>query len=104
MRQVTGRNAAPVVAHGELAGLQRDLHRAARRAELGRVVQQVPDCDLQPLGAANDLARLELGHQDGLRPVPAGGRQRRGHHLLEPDVLLRAGDGLAPGELGDVAD
>jgi hypothetical protein len=104
VRQVIGRNAGSVVAHGQLPGRQRDLYRAGRRPELGRVVQQVPDRDLQPLGAANDLARLESGHKDGPRPVPAGGRQRRGDHLLEPDVLLRPGDRLAPGELGDVAD
>jgi hypothetical protein len=104
VRQVIGRNAGAVIAHGELAGHQRDLHHSARRPELGRVVQQVPDRDLEPLGAADDLARLEPGREDGPGPVPPGGRQRRGDHLFEPDIFVRAGDRLAPGELGDVAD
>src|ERR1700722_11464141 len=46
MRPVSRRDARPSVTHGEFAGDQRYLHRLARRAELGRVVQQVTDGDL----------------------------------------------------------
>ena len=102
MRQVGGRDTRSLVAHGELAAEQPYLHRGARRAELGRVVQQVTDRDLQPPGAAEDDARLQIGRERGLRPVPPGALQACRHHLIEPDVAERAGDRLAAGQLGDV--
>ena len=36
VRQVAGRDAGPMVAHGELAGVQAHLHGGPGRAELGR--------------------------------------------------------------------
>jgi hypothetical protein len=72
VQQVLGRNAGPVVGHGEFAVPQADLHRAAGRTELGRVVQQVPDRDLQSGATADDAARLQIGREEGPRPVPAG--------------------------------
>jgi len=103
MRQVVRGDTGPVVGYREFAVPQADLHRAARRTELGRVVQQVPDRDLQPLGAADDDVRLKIGREAGPRPIPAAGGQGGGDHLVQVDILVRAGDGLAPGELGDAA-
>ena len=51
-RQVVGVYAGAVVAHGELAAGQPYLDRALGRAELGGVVEQVPDRDAQPVGVA----------------------------------------------------
>jgi hypothetical protein len=103
VQQVLGRDTGPVVAHDEFAVPEADLHRAARRTELGRVVQQVPDRGLQPVGAADHAARLQIGREEGLRPIPAGDGQGSGDHLVEVDIPARAGDRLAPGQLGDAA-
>src|SRR5580658_10052579 len=102
MRQVGGRDTGPVVAHGQLAAGQAYLH--ARRAELGRVVQQVADGGLEPPGVAEDDTRLEIGREADLRPVPPGAFQAGGDHIVEPDVSELAGGGLAPGQFGDVGD
>jgi len=52
MGQIGGRDARAEIAHGELAGPQAHLDPGAGRAELSRVIQQVPDGDLQAVGAA----------------------------------------------------
>jgi lysophospholipase L1-like esterase len=87
--QVGGRDPGSVIAHGELAGVQAHLDRGARRTEFRRVVQEVPDRGLQPLGAAADYARLKVRGEDGLRPVPAGAFQRGGDHLGEVHLVRR---------------
>ena len=89
-RPVLRCDTGPVVAHGELAAQQDHLDRAARRAELSRVVQQVTHRDLQPLGAAEHQARREIGGEDGPRPVPAGALQRGRHHLVQAHVAWPA--------------
>jgi hypothetical protein len=91
MRQVGGRDARPVVAHDQLARRQAYRHRSLRWTELGRVIQQVPDRDLQPPGVAADVARLEIGQEFRPRPIPPRGLQIGGDYLIEPDVLVPAG-------------
>ena len=56
--------------------------------ELGRV---------RRVEARSGGARLEIGRERGLRPVPPGALQACRHHLIEPDVAKRAGDRLSAG-------
>jgi hypothetical protein len=102
--QVGGLDAGPAVAHGELAVPQPDLHPAARRAELGRVIQQVPDRDAQPVGLAADDTGLEIRGEGGPRPVPAGTVQAGGDHVVQRHVADLASLRLPAGQLGDAGD
>ena len=87
-RQVVGVDAGAVVAHGELAVGQPDLDRPLGRAELGRVVEQVLDRHPEPVGAAVDRARAQVGVELGLRPVPPGRVEGVGRHRVEPDLRI----------------
>jgi len=104
VRQVAGGNPGSVVSYGQLAGPQAHLHRGARPAELGRVVQEVADGDLQPVGVAGYHARLEIRGEGGLRPVPAGAVQRGRDHLGEVHLTRRAVQRLSLGQFGDVGN
>jgi hypothetical protein len=79
-----------VIAHGELAGPQAHLDPGARRAELGRVVQQVPHRDLEAVGAAGQRPGLEVGGEDGLGPVPPGPGQAGLDDLVQLHLAERA--------------
>lgn len=95
--QVGGRDPGSEVAHGELAQVQAHPHLAARRAELGRVIQEVPDRDRQAFGAPGDGTWLEIRREGGPRPVPARSRKGRGDNLVQAYLLELAGQRLAPG-------
>ncbi len=67
-RQVGLGHPWPLVGHRELAAMQRDPHRAAGRAPLGRVVEQVRDGALEDLCLTDDPP----GRAPGCRTRPRG--------------------------------
>src|SRR5205807_357749 len=69
VRQVLLVDPGAVVAHRHLAAADRDLDLAARRAPLGRVVEQVRDRALDRRGDAVDDRLLEVGRERDAGPV-----------------------------------
>jgi hypothetical protein len=99
-RQVRLRDARPVIPHGDLAAGHPHLHRAPRRPELDRVVEQVLQRDAQPLGAAVDDAPGQLDGEVRLRPVPPGRLERVRGDRVQVDREPVGGRRLAPGQVG----
>jgi hypothetical protein len=90
-----------VVADGKLAARQPHLDRSFRRAELGRVVQQVLERHAQPVSVTLDDAPREECAELRLRPVAPRRVQGFGGDRVELDGGHVSGWRLAPGQVGD---
>jgi hypothetical protein len=97
VRQVLRRDTGAVVPDGELGRVQAYLDGSAGGGEFGRVVQQVPDRDLDAGRVTRYHAGLEVGQEDGPRPVPPRGLQAGRGDLVEPDLRRGAGGRLIGG-------
>ena len=101
--QILLREALAVIAHRHGAICERDLDRAARRAPLARVVEQVRDRAGDALGLAADDRRLERALEREVGEAALEAIDQGVDERVELDVVEALGRPRPPGKLDDVA-
>jgi hypothetical protein len=101
-RQVAVGDARPVVAHLDDGVADGNLDQAGRRAPLPRVVEQVRNRPLDPLGNADDNARLERRLEAHAARTAGSAIDRGLHNLVESELARRDVRLLAARELDEL--
>jgi hypothetical protein len=103
-REIRLGDSRAVVADGHLAVLHADLDLSARRAPLGRVVEQVRHRPLDRAGRTVDGRLVEVALDRHARPVALCALDRVGGHEIQTDVLGLVGVAIAACELDELGD
>jgi hypothetical protein len=105
VRQIGGREAGAVVAHGEDPVVQGEVDGAAGRAPIDRVVEQVRDGAVDPVRLAADDGGLEVGVDPDVDAcAPLGPLHEDLDNAVDPDIVEHPSRLAPPGQLDDVAD